>query len=396
TTTGLWVQRIAQDWLVLSLTGSATAVGITTALQWAPSLIFGLAGGWIADHYPKRRVLQLAQAAAAVAAAVLAGLTLTHHVTAWHVQLLAAALGTVAAIEVPVRQAFIADMVEPAQLRSAISLGYSVFYLGNFAGPAISGVLITAVGPGWAFALNAISYSAPLIAYARINPQQLHHADSRRRATATAPGDLRAQLRRPDIWQPITLGGTFAMFTLNLPVILTTSARTAHTGPAGYALLTGSVALASVLGGLISARRTRTSLRGLAITGYCLAGTYAVAAAVPAQWSLACALMAVGAISTQLFTATNANVQLATDHALRGRIIGIYQLIQTGSAALGGPILGLIVEHYGPRFGLALAGAIPAAAALLVALAHIIYRRITAPASTARDIDNNLCHTKQS
>ncbi|MGV9823220.1 MFS transporter [Nocardia xishanensis] len=388
TTTGLWVQRIAQDWLVLTLTGSATAVGVTTALQWAPMLVFGLAGGWIADHFPKRRVLQGTQIAAATVGALLAGLTLTHQVQAWHVQLLAAVLGTIAAIEKPVRSAFVIDLVDTGRIRSAISLSYSVFYLGNFAGPAISGVLITAVGPGWAFALNAVSYIAPLIALACINSSHLPHPIRRQASTDTVavPSTLRTQLRRPEIWQPIVLGGAFGMFTLNLPVILTTYAHAAHAGATGYALLTSSVALGSVLGGLISAGRTTTTLRSLALTAHVLASTYLIAGAMPTLWSLACALAVLGIMSTQLFTATNATVQLAADHTHRGRILGIYLLVETGTAAIGGPILGLIVQHLGPRTSLALSGIIPATVALLISLTHLTRRRTPiAPALPSKD-----------
>src|SRR6201995_2974540 len=157
--TGTWVQRIAQDWLVLSLTGSTTAVGVTTALQFLPTLLFGLFGGMIADRYPKRAVLLVTQSALAAIAGVLAVLTLTHVVAAWHVYVVAFALGLVTAVDNPTRQSFPNEMVGPAQLANAIILIASVFQLGVLFGPAISGVLISAVGPGYAFAINAASYA---------------------------------------------------------------------------------------------------------------------------------------------------------------------------------------------------------------------------------------------
>jgi MFS family permease len=153
--TGAWVQRIAQDWLVLSITGSATAVGITTALQFLPTLLFGLAGGLIADRYPKRRVLLATQVGMASMAAALAFLTLTHQVAAWHVYVIAFGLGLVTAVDNPVRQSFVNEMVGPDQLRNAISINSSVFQLAALIGPAISGMLISAVGAGYAFAVNA-------------------------------------------------------------------------------------------------------------------------------------------------------------------------------------------------------------------------------------------------
>ncbi|MFD9664830.1 MFS transporter [Rhodococcus sp. NPDC059968] len=375
-TTGLWVQRVAQDWLVLDLTGSATAVGITTALQWAPMLVFGLLGGWIADRYSKRRVLQATQTAAALLAAVLAGLTFTDHVAAWHVQLLAAGVGTIAAIEKPVRSTFATDLVGPCQIHSAVSLSFSVFYLGSFAGPAISGVLITTVGPGWAFALNAVSFAAPLIALARIDAAELPHSHPRpaTRVAAVPPGGVRALIRRPEIWRPMVLASIFGMFTLNLPVTLATYARTAHAGPAGYAVLTSTVALGSVVGALIGAIRPRTTVRALTRTGFVLAGLYLFAAAMPTSWSLACTLAAIGIVGTQLFASANAAVQLAAGAALRGRMMGVYLLVETGGAAVGGPLLGVINEYLGPRVGLVLAGAIPAAFLILLLLTQLTRR----------------------
>ncbi|RYF45734.1 MAG: MFS transporter [Comamonadaceae bacterium] len=365
--------------MVLDLTGSATAVGVTTALQWAPMLVFGLVGGWIADRYPKRRVLQGTQTAAALLAAVLAVLTFTGHVTAWQIQLLAAGLGTIAAIEKPVRSAFATDLVGPGQIQSAVSLSYSVFYLGAFAGPALSGVLITAVGPGWAFTLNAVSFAAPLVALARINAAQLPHRHRRHPVDTTAavpvPGGLWAVVCRSEIWRPMVLAAAFGMFTLNLAVTLATFARTVHAGPAGYAMLTSSLAVGSMVGALIAAGRTRSTVRGLTWIGCVLSGLYLVAAAMPTLWSLGCALAAIGIISTQLFTAANATVQLAAGRALRGRVMGVYLLVETGSAAVGGPVLGAINEYLGPRIGLILTGAIPAAFIVLLSVLQVVRRR---------------------
>ncbi|MET9252064.1 MFS transporter [Nonomuraea sp. NPDC003709] len=373
-TTGMWAQRIAQDWLVLSLTGDATAVGITTALQLAPMLVFGLAGGWIADHYPKRRVLQATQAATGALAAILAVLTLTGHVTAWHIQLLAAVLGIIAAIDQPARLAFVTDLVERDHLHSAISLNSSTYQLGALTGPAVSGALISAVGPGWAFALNAVSYAVPLIAFACIDPDRLPHPRPAVRAAALVPGGMRGLVRRPEIWRPIALAGAFSMFTSSLPVTLSSYARTLDIGPSGYATLTFVVALGSMLGALIAAGRTRTTMNGLTWTGCAVAATYLLAAAMPTPWSLACALAGIGMATTLLFTAVNATVQVAAGTELRGRAIGVYLLVFFGCGALGGPLIGAINQHLGPRIGLALAGAVPAAALLLLSLSYFVCR----------------------
>lgn len=373
-TTGLWVQRVAQSWLVLDLTGNAAAVGVTTGLQFAPMVVFGFAGGWIADRYPKRRVLQATQIAAAVLAGLLAVLTLSHHVTAWQVQLVAAGLGTVAAIDQPVRQAFVTELVGQGQVYSAVSLNASIFQLGALVGPAVSGALISAVGPGWAFALNAVSYAAPLTAYARIDPGRLHRHVAR--AGELVSGGLREVARRPQFWWPLMLAGVISMFSFNLPVTLAAYARTVHSGPGGYAMLTTTVAVGSVLGALIAAGRTRTTLRGLSATGCAVAALYLIAAAMPAPWSLGCVLAAIGMATELMFTSANATLQLTAGPTLRGRVMGTYLVVLFGAGALGGPLLGTIDQHLGPRSGLALAGAIPAAL-LLAAITHLILRSIT-------------------
>ena len=195
--TGGWVQRIAQDWLVLTITGSATDVGITTALQFLPTLLIGMYGGAIADRYDKRKVLLATNAAMSLLAAVLAGLTLAHTVSAWHVYLVAFALGMVTAIDNPTRQSFVNEMVGPEQLRNAISLNASIFQLGALVGPAISGYLINAVGAGYSFAINAISYLAAIVALLRIDRSLLHRAVAQRAADVRLADGARFAWRQP-------------------------------------------------------------------------------------------------------------------------------------------------------------------------------------------------------
>lgn len=385
--TGIYLQSIAQGWLVLSLTGNATAVGITTGLALAPTLLFGVVGGWIADRLPKRRVLQASQAAAGTVAAVLALLTLIHHVAAWHIQLLAVVLGTVSAIGWPVRLAFVTELAEPDQMRSAISLNASTLQLGPLVGPALAGVLISAVGPGWAFAVTAVFYAASLLAYARIDPDHVPHAQTATHVAESAEEvGLRALARRPEMWWPIALVGVFSIFTFNNAVTLVSYASTVHTGPSGYALLVSTVAVGSLLGALIAAGRTRITLRGLTVTGYALAGAYLVAAAMPTPWSLSVALIAVGIASQQLYTGANATLQLNAGAALRGRVMGIYILVTFGAGALGGPLLGSIDQHLGPGTGLALAGAIPGTVLLLLSLTFV-RRTVKAPSGTLSRAD---------
>ena len=366
--TGTWVQRIAQDWLVLSLTGSATAVGVTTALQFLPTLLFGLFGGLIADRYPKRAVLLVTQSALAVIAGVLAGLTLAHVVAPWQVYLVAFTLGLVTAVDNPTRQSFANEMVGPAQLSNAISINSSVFQLGGLIGPAISGALISAVGPGYSFAINAVSYVAPLAALLRMRPAELRTVEW----DSDGPGQLRDGLRwavtEPQVLWPTVLAGVFGLFSANLPVTLAAYAHSVfHSGPRGYGLLSATVAAGSVAGALVCARLPRPRLRTLLAYGAVLAILEIVSAAVPGQLGFAVVLIPIGACTLLLLTSTNSVVQTAADDSIRGRVMGIYLLVFIGGAAAGGPLLGLVDEHAGPRAGMLLAGAVPAVATALIA-----------------------------
>ncbi|UQX88025.1 MFS transporter [Jatrophihabitans telluris] len=367
--TGAWVQRIAQDWLVLTLTGSATAVGITTALQFLPTLLFGLYGGLIADRYNKRRVLLLTQIGMASMSAGLAWLTLTDRVLPWHVYRIAFGLGLVTAVDNPTRQSFVNEMVGPEQLRNAISLNASVFQLGALIGPAVSGYLINAVGSGYSFAINTLSFVAPFIALMRIDESQLNRTVTTTRSGASLRDGLRYVLSRPDVLWPTTLVGMFGIFTINLPVTLAAYANTEfHSGASGYGTLSSAVALGSVVGALVSARRTRTRLRGLTMLGAIVCVLTVLTAAVGEQWAYTALLAAVGAATLLFLTSANSTVQLAAEDGIRGRVMGVYLLVFIGSGAIGGPLLGAIDQHFGPRTGMLVSGVVPGIATVVVAL----------------------------
>ncbi len=367
--TGAWVQRIAQDWLVLSITGSTTAVGITTALQFLPTLLFGLIGGAIADRYPKRRVLLAAQVGMSAMAAALAVLTLSNQVQVWHVFLIAFGLGTVTSVENPTRQSFVNEMVGPDQLRNAISINASVFQLGALIGPAISGVMINAVGSGYAFTINALSYTASTTALLMMRESDLHSPPTAAAHSSRLRDGLHYVAGRGHVLWPTVLVGAFGMFTINLPVTLAAYAKTVfHSGAGGYGLLSSVVAIGSLGGALISARQARTRLRTLVTIAGALAGIQMLTALAPSEWTFCVALIALGAASLLFITSANSSVQLAADDSIRGRVMGVYLLVFIGSGAIGGPLLGMIDEQFGPRTGLLVGGAVPALATALVAL----------------------------
>jgi MFS family permease len=367
--TGSWVQRIAQDWLVLSITGSAAAVGITTAMQFLPTLLFGLIGGLIADRYPKRRVLLATQVGMATMAAALAALTLSHQVVVWHVYLIAFGLGVVTAVDNPTRQSFVNEMVGPAQLRNAIGINSAVFQLGALIGPAISGVLINAVGSGYAFAVNAGSYVASFLALLLIRDAELIRLPQAPRGARQLRDGLRYVTGHAEVLWPTVLVGVFGIFTINLSVTLAAYAKSVfNSGADGYGLLSAVVAVGSLAGALVSTRLPRPRLRTLIRLGAALAALYVLASAVPGHAAYLLVLVGVGAATLLLFTSANSAVQLATDDAIRGRVMGVYLLVFIGSGAVGGPIVGSIDQHLGPRVGMLLAGLIPALATALIAV----------------------------
>ena len=374
--TGGWVQRIAQDWLVIDLTGSATAVGITTACQFLPTLAIGLLGGMIADRFPRRVVLLVTQSTLGALAAVLSALTLTDRVTVWHVYLLALGLGTVAAFDNPCRQAFVNEVVGPDRIRNAIGLVSSTFQLGALAGPLLAGALIGAAGNGIAFAVNAASYGGSITALLLVRAAELRHTRGNNRPAGRVRlrDGLRYVARTPRVRWTVVLVGTFGVFIMSLPVTLAAFADTVlDSGAGGYGLLNSIVAAGSLTGALLSARRVQHSrLRTLVsiAAGLCVATM--LAAAAPTAWAFLPLLAALGVATLLFLTTAQSMVQQTSPDALRGRVLGVYLLVFIGSGALGSPLVGWIAEHLGPRTALLLAGAVPAAVTLLVArkLAH--------------------------
>jgi MFS family permease len=255
--TGTWMQRVAQDWLVLTLTaGSGTALGITTALQFLPVLLLSLWGGVVADRLPKRPVLIVTQAAAGTQALILGLLTVTGHAQIWQVYVLAALLGVTAAFDTPVRQSFTPEMVERRQLPNAVALGSATFNLGRVLGPAIAGVLIAAVGTGWVFLINAASYLAVIGGLLLMRTSELRPTPPVPRAPGQLREGLRYVLRRHDLLLVVLI--TFALGTFGLNFQITTALMATHVFDAGaraFGLLTTAFAVGSLCGALLSARR---------------------------------------------------------------------------------------------------------------------------------------------
>jgi MFS family permease len=368
--TGTWMSRITQDWLVLSLTGSATAVGITTALQFLPMLLFGLYGGVIADRLPKRQILLVSQAMLGLCGIALAVLTLTGVVEVWHVYLVAFLLGMVTVVDNPARQSFVSEMVGPAQLRNAVSLNSANFQSARLIGPAVAGVLITTVGSGWAFLLNGLSFLAPLIGLLMMRRDEMH-------ASVTVPrakGQLREGLRyvrgRPELIWPIVLVGFVGTFGFNFPIWLTAYADEIFDGGAGmYSFFNILMAAGSLVGALLSARRRSTRLRMLVIAGTAFGLLEIAASLSPSVWLFSILLVPIGMLGLTTNITANTSVQMAADPEMRGRVMSLYMMVFAGGTPVGAPIVGWISDTYGPRTGFAAGGAISVIAALGVGFA---------------------------
>jgi MFS family permease len=370
--TGVWTQRIAQDWLVLELTDSPTQVGVTTMLQFLPMVFFGLLGGLAADRYSRRRILVGTQAAMMLLSITLAALALSHHVRPWHVFIVAFLVGTVFAFDIPTRQSFVNELVEDRHVRNAIGLTATVFQVGALVGPAASGALINAVGPGYAFAATAGAYLVPMIALWLMDVRAAE-------ASARAPGParlihqlhegLRYAAGRPEILWTMVLVGTFGVFISNLPVTNAAFARLVfHNGPSGYGLL-GSVGAIGAVGGALFAatRHRRPRLRSNLAAGLLLGALYVVASAVPGFVGYSLVLVAIGAVTITFMTSCNSTVQIAADAGVRGRIMGLFNLVFIGGGAAGGPLIGAVDQYAGPRVGMLVSGVIPAAVTIVVA-----------------------------
>ncbi|MDP9025938.1 MAG: MFS transporter [Actinomycetota bacterium] len=371
---GTWMQRIAQDWLVLTLSHSVTAVGITVAMQFTPMLIFGLHGGLIVDRYSKRMLLMITQSVIGVLAALLAVLALTHTVEVWHIWAIAFGVGLVVVVDNPTRQVFASELVGPRNLRNAISINASVFQLGGLIGPAVAGYLLEAVGAGWAFAINAASCVITVVTLALLRQSTLVRITPMPRVKGQLKEGLAYVARKPTIFWTIVMVAILAVFALTTPVILAAFANdTFHVGASGYGLFNTLIAAGALTGALLSTRRTGVRLRTVILTAVLWGGLQALGALMPNEFGLGAILVALGVANLLFITAANSLVQLSSNLGIRGRVMSLYVLVLLGGQAVGGPLMGWIVSTWGPTVGMAVSGLVPALAALAIGI-HLARR----------------------
>ncbi len=388
--TGTWMQRIGQDWLVLQLSGdSGVALGLVTALQFGPTLVLGLYGGVLADRYDKRRLLVLGQALMGLLAAGLATLVATDAIALWHVFVLAAGLGSVSAVDAPVRQAFVSEMVGRDLLPNAVGLNSTIFNGARLVGPALAGLLIGASGGDTApaFAVNAASFAVTIGALLAMRPGELRRSDPVARARGQLREGLAYTWRRADLRLAMVLAFVIGTFGFNFQVTIALMAREVlGLGAEGFGLLSTAFAVGSLTGALVSTRRSARPRQRFLLVSAGVFGLLTVACGlVPGgTWPFAVLLVPTGAAALVFSVANNSFVQLGVDPQVRGRVMALYFTCFLGGTPLGAPLIGWVSEHLGARWGLVLGGAVVVLAAGASALAVARGRRTRAATVAAR------------
>jgi MFS family permease len=374
--TGTWMQRVAQDWLVLELTNSGTALGIVTALQFLPSLLFGLWGGLLADRYDKRKLLLATQSGLALVALILGVLDVTGIVQYWQVLVLALALGLVSAIDSPVRQSFVVEMVGPDDLTNAVGLNSTIFNSARILGPAVAGVMITAIGTGWAFVANGISSIAVLTALALMRPAELRPSPAIDRIRGQLRAGLHYVRQRQDLLLTMVLVFVVGTFGLNFQITTALLAKQVfHRSATGYGLLSTALAVGACVGAVLATRRrTRPSLLFLLLAAMAFGLLEILAGSMPGFGATALMLVLVGLAMLTFTTAANSSVQLGVEATMRGRVMALYLMCFLGGTPIGAPIVGWVANTVGPRWGMIGGGLVCMAMAVGMAL-YLVRRR---------------------
>jgi len=362
---GNWMQVVAEMWLILALTGSGLAVGVTSALQFLPLLLFGAWGGLLADRFPKRSLLMVTQALMALPALALWAVTAADVVVPWMVYALVFARGAVNSIDNPTRQSFAIEMVGSERVVNAVSLNSVVIHSARILGPAGAGIVIATLGVGPCFLLNAISFAAMIVALRAMEPSELSSAPS----AAKGPGAVRAALRyvvaTPALAIPLGMMAVVGTLGYNFQVILPLLARFSFDGGASaYTALAVAMGAGSVLGALVAGARGRVGPRLLIGAAFGFGAAAMIAAAAPTLPLEAVALVPLGAASVTFAAGVNSSLQLAADPTMRGRVMALYSMVFLGSAPIGGPLTGWLSQAIDPRAALVLAGASGVVAAI--------------------------------
>ncbi len=366
---GTWMQRIAQDWLVLAeLTDNdATAVGVVMALQFGPQLLLLPLTGWVADRFDRRAVLAVTQSASMLLGLGLGVLVLLGVAELWMVFAFALGLGVAAAFDAPVRQAFVGELVPDGLLANAVALNSASFNVARLIGPAIAGLLVAAIGSGWVFLLNAASFIPVLVSIGMLRPAEFTTFTKR----AQGRGQLRAGFtyvkKRPDVLLVFAMVFLVGTFGFNFAIYTSTMAAVEFgEGPEEFGVLSSVLAIGSVTGALLAARSERPRLRTVTLSSAGFGAAALLSAAAPNVLTFAFLLVFVGFTSIQMMNTANAYVQTTTPPSMRGRVMALYLAIFVGGTPVGAPLVGAIADIWGPRWAVvfgALSGLLAAAIA---------------------------------
>ncbi|UZN04166.1 MFS transporter [Cellulomonas sp. S1-8] len=352
---GTWMQRVAQDWLVLTeLTDeSGVAVGITTALQFAPFLFLSAWAGLLADRFDRRKLLVATQVGQGVLAAGLGALVLSGHAQLWQVYVFATLLGVVSAIDAPVRQTFVAELVPAARLSNAVGLNSASFNAARLLGPGIAGLLIAAVGSGWVFLINAATFAATIGSLVLMRRAELYPMPHASRAKGQIREGIAYVRGRSDILVIMVVVGVVSTFGLNFQLTSALMARTEFDrGAQEYGILGSVLAIGSLTGALLAARRERPRVRLVIGSAFAFGIATGVMALMPTYVSFAIACIPVGLASLTMMTAANTSIQMSTDPTMRGRVMSLYMVVFLGATPVGSPIVGWIGETFGARWAI--------------------------------------------
>jgi MFS family permease len=365
---GTWMQRAAQDWLVLTqLTQhSASAVGIVMALQFGPQLLLMPWSGLAADRLNQRKLLMATQATMGALALLLGILTITGLVQLWHVYTFAFLFGCSAALDAPVRQTFVSELVGGADLSNAIALNSVSFSAARMIGPAVAGLVIAAVGTGWAILFNGMSFLAVLASLTMLRSSELRPNARAYRAKGSVMQGFHYVWSRSDLRATLIMLFLIGTFGLNFPIFISTMAvGVFHTDARGFGLLTSVMAIGTMSGALLAASREQprfaSLLQGAAVFG--LGCT--LAALAPSYWLFAAALVVIGIAALTLTNTSKALMQLSTEPAMRGRVMALRLGVAMGGTPIGAPIVGWVADHFGPRWALGVGAAAGFAAAMV-------------------------------
>ncbi|WP_027797176.1 MFS transporter [Paraburkholderia acidipaludis] len=365
---GTWMQRTAQDWLVLTgLTHhSAAAVGIVMGLQFGPQLLLLPWSGYAADHFNQRRLLMITQATLGTLALLLGVLTVAGVVRLWQVYTFAFLFGCTTALDSPVRQTFVSELVGDGDLSNAVALNSTSFNAARMIGPAVAGLVIASVGVGWAFVLNGLSFAAVLVSLTRLRTQDLRVRERAHPARGSMTAGFRYVWARPDLRSILFMLALIGTFGLNFPIFISTMAVSVfHANAGGYGLLSSLMAVGTVTGALIGARRSKPRFDSLLMASALFGLGCTLAAIAPAYGWFGAALVLIGIAALTVTTTTNSLMQLSTEPAMRGRVLAIRLAVALGGTPIGAPIVGWVADHCGPRWALMVGAASGFASALV-------------------------------